>query len=412
MRCKATFVNEKCRYTPIHAFTRIAIQNDKEAVGKAAKVMITGYQRVSRRSPCRICGKPDWCSTTKDFTIAFCARSVTNADRLSSTGWGIFYYYHRSPSRIGHALPQKQLSRSKPASAASVEVRDKIYKRLIQLSPLPEDSKRIFVNEWLTKQGQGLERFGILPKLVINRHALALSLIESLIKETGAIPTFKGVPGFWQGSNGRPRLGSDFDYDDELLLIPFLDSNGLIQACQIKAIGRTKNALGKYQWLSSTGKREGSSSGTPLHHEGSKGSRGKTTRTVLVTEGVLKAAATQRLLPDRYVVANGGVATSHQEIVKVARRKLLEIAFDADCFTNPHVARAMASLLARRIHEQSFLSCNEPTKILAWDRRFKGIDDALIAGASLKYLEVSDWLGLLTPECFEEASHQLAGMSL
>ncbi len=374
--------------------------------------MITGYQRVSRKSPCRVCGKPDWCSTTKDHTIAFCARSVINADRLSSKGWGIFYYDSRSPSRSGYVLPQKQLSRSKPACAASVEARDKIYQRLIKLSPLSENGKGILGNEWLTKQDRGFERFGILPKLVIDRHALTLSLIKSLVKETGAIPAFTGVPGFWQGSNGAPRLGSDFDYDDDLLLLPFLDSNGLIQACQIKTVGKTNTGFGKYQWLSSIGRREGCSSGTPLHHEGSFAFKGKTTQTLLLTEGVLKAAAAQHFLPDRYVVANGGVATSHQEIVKVARGKILEIAFDADCFTNPHVARAMASLLAQRIREQSFLSCDKPTKILAWDRNFKGIDDALIAGASLKYLDVSDWLELLTPECFEESSHQLTGISL
>lgn len=372
--------------------------------------MATGYQRVSRRAPCRICGKPDWCSTTKDHTIAFCARSGTNADRLSGKGWGIFYSDSRSRTRIGPALPQRQRSRSKPTSAASVEVRDKIYQRLIKLSPLPENGKGIFGNEWLTNQSLGCERFGTLPKLAIDRHALALSLIKSFVKETGAIPTVNGVPGFWQGSNGTPRLGSDFDYDDDLLLIPFLDSDGLIQACQIKTIGKTNTGFGKYQWLSSIGKREGCSSGTPLHHEGSFVFKGKTIQTLLLTEGVLKAAAAQHFLPDRYVVANGGVATSHQEIVRAARHKILEIAFDADCFTNQHVARSTASLIALRKREQLFLSCDEPTKILAWDRRFKGIDDALIAGASIKYLKVSDWLGSLSPECFDEANHQLAGI--
>ena len=369
--------------------------------------MISGYQRVSRRTPCRICGKPDWCSTTKDHNIAFCARSATNADRLSNKGWGIFYDDRRSPLRAGHGLPQKQLSRSKSASLASVEIRDKVYRRLIKLSPLPEKSIRIYGNEWLFRQGQEFGRSGMLPKRATERHRLVRLLIEFFVKEEGTIPSFEGVPGFWRISNGRPRLGSDFDYDADLLLIPFLDSNGLIQACQLKVIGKTRNTSGKYQWLSSIGKREGCSSGTPLHYEGSMGFRGKTTKTVLVTEGVLKAAAAQHFLPDRYVVANGGVATSHQEIVKAARQKILEIAFDADCVTNPHVARAMASLLALRKREQQFLSCDKPTKILAWDSRFKGIDDALIAGASLKYLEVSDWLGLLTPECLDEASHQL-----
>jgi hypothetical protein len=336
---------------------------------------------------------------------------VTNADRLSGKGWGIFYSERRRPSRAAYIQPQKQLSRSKSTSVASVEIRNKIYQRLIKLSPLPENTIRISSNGLLPKPFHGVERCGILPKSVVERHELVRSLIESLANEARVIPTFNGVPGFWQGSNGRLRLGSNFDFDNDLLLIPFLDSNGLIQACQMKAIGKTKNTPGKYKWLSSIGKREGCSSGTPLHHEGSVGFRGKTPKTVLVTEGVLKAAEAQNFLPDRYVVANGGVATSHQEIVKVARQKILEIAFDADSFTNPHVARALASLLALRIREQQFLSCDKPTKILAWDSRFKGIDDALIAGASLKYLEVSDWLGLLTPECFDAASHQLAEIS-
>ncbi len=384
--------------------------NNKEAVGKKQKSMATGYQRVSRRTPCRVCGKPDWCSTTRDHNIAFCARTATNADRVSSKGWGIFYCDSRRTYRAGSNLPTKKLSCSKFSSVASVETRHRIYQRLINVSPLPENINILYSNEWLTNQGQEFGRFGLLPKSVIERHCLFRLLIESLVKEKGTITTFKGVPGFWQGLNGRLRLGSDFDYDADLLLIPFLDSNGLIQACQLKAIGKAKNTPGKYQWLSSIGKREGCSSGTPLHHEGSVGFRAKTTKTVLVTEGVLKAAAAQHFLPDRYVVANSGVATSHQEIVKVARQKILEIAFDADCFTNPHVARALASLIALRKREQQFLSCDKPIKILAWDKRFKGIDDALIAGAYLKYLEVSDWLGLLTPECFDEASHQLAGI--
>jgi len=372
--------------------------------------MITGYQRVSRRSPCRICGKPDWCSTTKDHNIAFCARSVTNADRLSGKGWGIFYYDSRRPCRAGYIQPQKQLSRSKSTSVAPIEIRHRSYQSLIKLSPLPASGELIYGNECLFRQGQEFGRCGILPKLATERHRLVRLLSELLAKEEAAIPPFEGVPGFWRGPNGRPRLGSDFDYDADLLLIPFLDSNGFIQACQLKVIGKAKNTPGKYQWLSSIGKREGCSSGTPLHYEGSMGFRGNTTKTLLVTEGVFKAAAAQHFLRDRYVVANGGVATSHLEIVKVARRRILEIAFDADCFTNPHVARAMASLLAIRIREQQFLSCDKPTKILAWDRRFKGIDDALTAGASLKCLEVSDWLGSLTPECFDEASNQLAGI--
>ncbi|MFN0138924.1 MAG: hypothetical protein ACKVQW_02405 [Pyrinomonadaceae bacterium] len=158
------------------------------------------------------------------------------------------------------------------------------------------------------------------------------------------------------------------------------------------------NKAGKYLWLSSVRKRDGCGPGTPLHYEGAAGFKGKTIETVLVTEGALKAATAQKVLPDRYVVGNCGVATSHQEIV-TARERLLEIAFDTDSFTNPHVARALASLIALRIREQRFLSYDYPTKILTWDKRFKGIDDALIAGATIKNLRVSEWARALTPEC-------------
>ncbi|HQU93619.1 MAG TPA: hypothetical protein PLK77_15050, partial [Pyrinomonadaceae bacterium] len=160
------------------------------------------------------------------------------------------------------------------------------------------------------------------------------------MKDTGIFPTCIGVPGFWRGSNRSLWLGSDFDYDDDLFLIPFFDSNGLIQACQIRSTRGASNKTGKYLWLSSIRKRDGCGPGTPLHYEGAVGFKGKTIETVLVTEGVLKAATAQRFLPDRYVVGNSGVATSHMEIVKAGRKKVLEIAFDADCFTNPHVARS------------------------------------------------------------------------
>ncbi|HMS43001.1 MAG TPA: hypothetical protein PKE69_22420, partial [Pyrinomonadaceae bacterium] len=54
--------------------------------------MNSQYKRVSRQRICLICGKPDWCSYTPDSRISFCARIITNADRVSRTGWGVFYH--------------------------------------------------------------------------------------------------------------------------------------------------------------------------------------------------------------------------------------------------------------------------------------------------------------------------------
>ncbi len=374
--------------------------------------MVIGYQRVSRKSPCRICGKPDWCSTTVDNNISFCARSWTNADRLSRNGWGIYYYNIDRRHCSKYAISAKPTFRAIQSPIVPVDLRNKIYQKLIQLSPLSECNDSSDGDQWTRVRIRELSRYGLFPKATIERQRLVRSLIESFVKDDATVPTFEGVPGFWRGLNGGLRLGSDFDSVDDMLLIPFYDPNGFIQACQIRIMRRSPNTSGKYLWLSSIRQRDGCGPGTPLHHEGAVDYKGKTNRTVLVTEGALKAATVQTFLTDRYVVGNSGVTTSHWEIIKTARKKTLEIAFDADCFTNPHVARAVASLISLRIREQQFLSYDHPTRILTWDKRFKGIDDALIAGASLKYLEVSDWLGLLTPECFAEANHQLAGISL
>jgi len=44
----------------------------------------TGWRRVSRRRPCAICGKPDWCGVSKDGSVAICMR--VRSDRPTRNG--------------------------------------------------------------------------------------------------------------------------------------------------------------------------------------------------------------------------------------------------------------------------------------------------------------------------------------
>ena len=373
--------------------------------------MVIGYRRVSRTSPCRICGKPDWCSTTIDHSISFCARSCTNADRLSRNGWGIYYRNNTTPRGSRYIFSARNTGQVKQPPIAPIDLRNKIYQKLIRLSQLSKYDDPRFATRMARAQIRDPSRYGLFPGAVLERHRLVRSLIQSFAKEEGSSPALIGVPGFWRGADGSVRLGGDFDSVDDLLIIPFHDRDSLIQACQIKFMGESPKMSRRYIWLSSVRQRDGCGPGTPLHHEGAVGLKVKTNEKVLVTEGALKAATVQTFLNDRYVVGNSGVATSHPEIIKTARKKTLEIAFDADGFTNPHVARAIASLISLRSREQQFLSYDHPTRILTWDKRLKGIDDALIAGAPIKNLHVCEWLRSLQPECFEAARHQLAGVS-
>lgn len=371
-------------------------------------MIATGYKRVSKKYPCAICGKADWCSTTRTETISFCARSTLNADRISRYGWGVYYHdEYRSGFDLNFDRTFNRAPTWKKAKVstdlASPAIRDKVYRKLIELSPASSNKEIVNGRGGLRERGvQDFSQYGNLPKLQNERRVLTERLVDAMAAE--GIHSFEGIPGFWRDASGQVRLWSEHDSFDDLMLIPFAGPDGLIRACQIRFMRFIPNKSGHYIWLSSAKERSGSSPGAHLHHAGRAL---LTANAVLVTEGALKAATAQRFLYDRYVVGNSGVATSHREIIETARRRPLEIAFDNDSFTNPHVARAVATLLTLRITDQRSYKYDEDVRILIWDKRFKGIDEALLAGHRLGSLTVGEWINDLTPECLEHAKQLL-----
>lgn len=368
----------------------------------------TGYRRVSRKRPCLACGKPDWCSTTTTEAISFCARSTLHADRISRSGWGVYYHetcgFDFNFNRLFKRSPKRKKVRISE-ELASPAILDKVYRKLIGLSPASFSYEIVNGRGGLLERSiQDLSQYGSLPRTVNGRRVLTERIVEAFAKE-GTGVSFAGIPGFWRDSKGSLRLWNMLDSFDDLMLIPFVGPHGLIRSCQIRFMRYVPNRSGRYVWLSSLKERTGCGPGSPLHHADPCS---QANRPVLVTEGALKAATAQTCLPDRYVVGNSGVATSHREIVKTARRRSLEIGFDLDSFTNPHVSRALAALVRLRYADQHSFGYCDDVRILTWDRRFKGIDEALLAGARLEYLAVSDWLKYLTAECLEQARRQLS----
>ena len=362
-----------------------------------------GYKRVSRKRPCSICGKPDWCSFTRNESISFCSRSTTRADRISGHGWGVYYHFDPKFLTSIKSGTKADLQYSPQKRTSNPKLNDIIYRKLIELSPAASNSKIIYGKGGLVERGiSDILGYGSLPKKAVDRTMLT----ELLIKEFGMKSAYLiGVPGFWKDSNGRIRFWSEYDINDDLMLIPFVGIDGKIQACQIRFMRHVPNKSGHYVWLSSANKPRGCGPGSPLHHV-TPGSFSN--KSVLVTEGALKAATAQNFLKDRHVVGNSGVACSHREIIETARHKKLEIAFDIDSISNPHVARAMAGLIRLRYEDQESLAYDDDVKIIAWDGSSKGIDEALLAGYQLKSMSVNEWLHRLLPSCFAEAQHQLS----
>jgi hypothetical protein len=175
-----------------------------------------------------------------------------------------------------------------------------------------------------------------------------------------------------------------------LLVIPYRDDEGRIQACQLR-LHRNDLRTGekKYRWLACPFSFQGASSGTPIHFT-FKPADLPPGKTVIITEGALKAEVLLSLRPTARVIATSGVSCSHAEIIDAARPYNALIAFDADYKTNPVVARQLARLIAARQQDVSAHDLKTTTRVVTW-QRYKGIDDAVLGNISLETMTIRQW---------------------
>lgn len=320
---------------------------------------ITELVRVCKQQPCPICGKSDWCRVHRSGAYAICNR--VQSDRpAKSNGW-----VHILGSGAGRLprppAPQPEMP---DVPMAPLRLRDATYRRLLTLLGLSDLHRR------------ALRRRGMTDAEIEARGYASMPLrgrAEACRQLTTQGFTLAGVPGFYRkqdnGQNwwtlaGRPGL-----------LIPVRDSEGRIHGLQIRHDG---NASPRYAWLSSAGRPGGAGSGSPVHV-----SRPDTLRDprLWLTEGPLKAdVAAERL--GAVVIAVPGVASWREGLM--AAREMpgkateLVIAFDMDAQKNPHVERYRADLILAAFEE------SWRVKAALWPDTFKGLDDALVAGAEIQ----------------------------
>src|SRR5216683_3391501 len=160
-----------------------------------------------------------------------------------------------------------------------------------------------------------------------------------------------------------------------MLVIPYKDDRGRIQACQLRLHkGDIPEGEKRYRWLASPLERRGCSSGTPIHFTFKPATLPKR-KTVVITEGALKAEILVSLRPQVRAIATSGVSCSHAEIVEGARTYNALIAFDSDHKTNTAVCRQLARLIAAREQDATSRNLSTTTRIVFWEGH-KGIDDA------------------------------------
>lgn len=264
-----------------------------------------------------------------------------------------------------------------------------------------------------------LRRFGALPPRVAERDALARMINEML---EGDFPVYAagsrgaavyGVPGFWEGAEGHPKLGRATNYKRPALVIPYRDRAGSIQACQLR-FGGGKSGKALYSWLSTAEDKaheepRGVSSGCPIHFAAREG-QSLTDLAVLITEGALKAEAFVSLRPAMRVVATAGVSVAHTEIITATRGQDAAIGFDIDHRQNAQVCRQLAKLIAERETDAQLSGHKTNTSVVVWEGP-KGIDDAVLMNVHLRVITAKNWRETLTGKSLEAVNELWSELS-
>jgi hypothetical protein len=289
---------------------------------------------------------------------------------------------------------------------APIEVRDAVYRELIRISPASRYQQELIDDPDSGLLSRGLLRketsnYGGLPATQKERAKLARSLRSFAKARFPKYANLIGIPGVWQDHKGFTHIWKSH-YHMPMLLIPYKDEHGRIQACQLRLhpLDITDDNPKKYLWLSSPKDPKGTSSGTPLHFtfDPNPPSAGAD---VVITEGALKADTLVSLRPDVQAIATSGVSCAQDELVNAARPYNMLIGFDADYKTNPAVCRQLARLIASRELDRQSRQLTTTTTILSWEGA-KGIDEAAYANEPIKIISIAKWQSGLTGLPLEE----------
>lgn len=305
--------------------------------------------------------------------------------------------------------------REHTAQLAPIEVRDGIYRQLLRISPSIR-YRRELINgpHGLASRGLG-ERgltYGALPPNRRDRVRLAKSLQSFAKAVFPKYANLTGIPGIWQDEKGFPQIWKPRDYRMPMLLVPYKDWYGRIQACQLRLHREdlSTDTPKKYRWLSSPNEPHGCSSSTPIHFTFDPGSLPQGSE-VVITEGALKADTLVTFRPGVFAIATSGVSCSHRELVAATRHYNVLIGFDTDYQTKPAVCMQLAALIGARELDRLRHCLSYTTKVLSWEG-YNGIDEAVLHGTQIKAISTRQWFASLSADSSSEAVRIWRGMQL
>jgi hypothetical protein len=307
---------------------------------------------------CPICGHQDWCMVSDDGKLTLCQR-ISNNHPNKKGGW-----WHSLESEISYN--KEEFSQRSSHQKADENILDLIYKKMFELLPLSNIHRHHLLSRWLTAREITKHGYATLP--INGRYQVAKKLLtffnDDILSRTPGFYLKEGDFGAFYTIAG----GTGF-------MIPVKNINQKYIGVQVRVDQPTKNT--KYIWLSSDGKKSGTSSGNPCHVAYPEGIKNTD---IWVTEGPLKANVIASRMGCISIAVPGIAHWNEVPSLIKALRNLWNIqgrniiAYDADYKTKSWV-KAHAEALGKAMKEQSL------NPIFAiWDLKIgKGIDDVILS---------------------------------
>ena len=265
---------------------------------------------------------------------------------------------HQSPRGPVTPMPEMPVCEQAPARA-SAQVIDQTLRTMLELLPLTPTHRAKLLERGLT--AEQIEMYGYRSTPAFGYRKLARQML-------GMGCQLQGVPGFYQTREGDWTLACNPKCTG--FFIPVMSVNGQVQGCQIRLDHPFKGC--KYIWFSSTDKRNGTPSGSPVHFVGDPAAK-----EILITEGPLKATIAHCLSGKTFLaVAGANQHAALSGVLDTLKRRGTETVYEAldmDKFQNVHVANGSAKMIALA------KSKGFTVRQLRWNPAYKGIDDYFLS---------------------------------
>jgi len=320
--------------------------------------------RVSRKQPCPVCGKPDWCSLSRDGEIAICMRVASGHETQNG---GHLHQLAAAP-RPRRAAPSP-MPISSPATMptrASVDHINAIYRVMLREHLRLSDAHR-----------EKLVARGLSPAEITARGYASTPDREQAARIASALTPLdlRGVPGFYRPRDHWEMVNAAAGY-----FVPYRDESGRVAAMQYRLDQPINNGKTKYLWFSSPPGQypNGATSGAPLHC--ARPDLLAAAREVTLTEGAIKADVAAFFMAAPVIAAAGVTLFGHNfgdRLKQIAPQlRTVHVAFDLDWKTKDTVKRALFRLL-EELERARFVA-----RLRAWPAHLgKGIDDYLLTVA-------------------------------